>query len=65
MTMREKSVWKIFSAGSIRPSLETMTRKRIGRLAARFALGAHLRIGQTEADIVVREGAVSDEDGVA
>ncbi len=42
-----------------------MTRNRIRRLAARFALGAHLRIGQTEANIVVREGAASDEDGVA
>ena len=35
------------------------------RLAARFALGAHRRVGQTEANIIVREGAASDEDGVA
>ena len=37
----------------------------IGRLAAHFTLGAHFWMGQTESDIVVRESAAADEDGVA
>jgi hypothetical protein len=65
MTTREKSVWKIFKAGSIRPSLENDDANRPWRLAAGFALGAHRRIGQAEPYIIMRESAASDEDGVA
>ena len=37
----------------------------IRRLTTRFAFRAHLRIGQAEPDIVVRESAAANQDRVA